>query len=114
MNGLLLKLMINAAVIVPFLLLFSDASLGAAAATTLALALITYIVGDQMLLRMTSNTAAAVADAGIAYLLLWAATAVANWNIDFAELVTVTILYGFVEVMFHRHLRKVNHPNRIF
>jgi hypothetical protein len=56
MNGFFGKIILNSIVIVPFLLWFSDASFLTSIVTSLAFSVLTYLLGDQILLRMTGNT----------------------------------------------------------
>ncbi|WP_367749432.1 hypothetical protein [Ammoniphilus sp. 3BR4] len=63
---------------------------------------------------MTNNTVSTIADAGLAFGFFWIAAWVTNWTLDFIEILSLSILIGSVEWAYHRFLRKVDNPNRIF
>ncbi|RXT15355.1 DUF2512 family protein [Ammoniphilus sp. CFH 90114] len=113
MNGLIRKLILNGFVIVPFLLWFSDASFGIAIVTSLAFSVLSYLIGDQMLLRITKNTTATLMDALFAVAFFWMAAWITNWTLNFVEIASLAILLGSVEWMLHRYLKKKDSPNRI-
>ncbi|WP_134703576.1 DUF2512 family protein [Ammoniphilus sp. YIM 78166] len=108
MYNLVGKLLLNGLVIIPFLLWFSDASFGVAVVTSIAFSVLSFLLGDQILLRMTNNTTATLVDAGFALAFFWLAAVVTNWSLTLGEILTLTILLGSIEWMFHRYLRKAS------
>lgn len=102
------KLLLNGLVILPFLLWFSDATFTVALVTSIAFSVLSFLLGDQIFLRMVNNTTATLIDAGFALAFFWMAAIVTNWTLTFAEILTLAILLGSMEWMFHRYLRKTN------
>lgn len=113
MNGFLMKLILNMIVIIPLLMWFSDASFLVSLVTALALSVLSYLVGDQLLLRITNNRVSTIVDAALAFGFFWIAAWVTNWTLNLTEILTISVLLGSVEWAFHRYLRKVDEPNRI-
>lgn len=108
-----MKLLIHLIVIVPFLMWFSDASFMVSLVTALAFSVLSYVIGDQLLLRMKNNTFSTIADVSLSLAFFWIAARVTNWTLSLTEILTLSILIGSVEWAFHRYLRKVDDPNRI-
>ena len=113
MNGFLRKIILNSIVIIPFLIWFSDASFLVSLVTALTLSVLTYLVGDQLFLRMTNNTVSTIVDVALSIGFFWIAAWVTNWTLNFTEILSLSVLLGSVEWAFHRYLRKVDDPNRV-
>jgi hypothetical protein len=109
MNKLLLKIVGNGIVVVGLLMLFTEGSFIGALAAAVALSIIAYLLGDQMVLRKTNNGVATVADAVLAAIYLWAVVDFANWSLSLGELLTIVIVLGAFEYFFHSLLLKDNH-----
>ncbi|PYI51866.1 DUF2512 family protein [Paenibacillus flagellatus] len=104
MNRFLVKLLLNGIVVVPFLLVFTEASFLEAALAAVALSVIAYVLGDQLILRRTNNTVATIADLGLAYLFFWLVADYMNWSLSATELATLVLGVGVVEVFYHMYL----------
>ncbi len=99
-----LKWLINGAIVVSLLMYYADVSFWTAAITATALTLIAYAVGDQLILRSTNNTVAAVADAVLAYGVLWIASYQMNWDLSAWELLIISAALGVAEWFIHRYV----------
>lgn len=99
-----LKWLLNGVIVVTLLMFYADVSLINAAITATALTLIAYLLGDQMILRATNNTVATLADAALAFMLLWIAAVVMDWNLSAGEILVITALLGVAEWAFHRYV----------
>jgi hypothetical protein len=100
----LVKLVVNGIIVIPLLMWFGGASFGSALVTAVALCVIAYLLGDQLILRSSNNTIASLADALIAFAFLWVVGYYMNWSLNFAELVTIAVVLGVAEAFFHRYL----------
>jgi membrane protein DedA with SNARE-associated domain len=100
------KIVLNGIVVIPLLMWFAEASFVSATITGVALAVIAYLLGDQIILRASNNTIATIADAVLAIVFLWIVAYFMNWKINFVQLVTIGLVLGVVEAFFHRYLQK--------
>ncbi|KIL41184.1 hypothetical protein SD70_09180 [Gordoniibacillus kamchatkensis] len=99
------KALWNGIVTVPLLLWFSpETSVTGALVASLALTVVSYIVGDQMILRSTNNVIATVCDALLAFFFVWVTAYYAKWTLSFTELCVIGIGAGVVEYFYHRYL----------
>jgi len=99
-----LKAALNAVVVVPMLMWLTDATFAESMVTALLLSVIAYVIGDQVILRKTSNLVATVADAGLAFVFLWGAGWYLDWTLNMTDLVMIVAALGLVEYVFHRVL----------
>lgn len=104
----MIKLLLNGIVVVPMLLWFTEATFWQAFWTSLALSVIAYPVGDQLILRASNNTVATLADAGLALVVLWIAADYMNWTLTTSELLAIAIVLSVVEAIFHRMLSRMD------
>lgn len=105
MNKLGVKLLLNGIAVVPFLVVFTEATWLEAALTSILLSIIAYGIGDLLIYRKTNNTIATIADVGLAYLFLGMAAAVKGWSLSGTELLTLSLAIGILEVFFHMYMR---------
>ncbi|MEW9668635.1 DUF2512 family protein [Ammoniphilus sp. 3BR4] len=68
------------------------------------LSVIAYLIGDQLILRISNNIIATVADAGLAWIYFWAVASMMNWSLTWGELGIITLALGVVGFIFHRQL----------
>ncbi|MGO4272334.1 DUF2512 family protein [Paenibacillus sp. TAF58] len=101
LGKLLLKLLLNSLVVVPLLLWFTDASASGAIVASIVLCIVAYFIGDRFILRQTNNMAATLADAVLAFIFLWIVADLQEWSLSIAELISIVLLLGFVEFVFH-------------
>jgi membrane protein DedA with SNARE-associated domain len=106
MDKFITKIVLNGIVVIPLLMWFAGASFLSATITAVALAVIAYLLGDQIILRASNNTIATIADAVLAIVFLWVVAYFMNWRINLAQLVTIALVLGVVEAFFHRFLQK--------
>jgi hypothetical protein len=106
MDKFIKKIVLNGVVVIPLLMWFTGASFMSAMITAVALAVIAYLLGDQIILRASNNTIATIADAVLAIVFLWVVAYFMNWRINLIELVTIALVLGVVETFFHRFLQK--------
>jgi hypothetical protein len=101
MNKFLLKTLLNGIVVIPLLMWFTEANFWSATFAAVALSTIAYFIGDQWILRATNNIVATLADAVLAFTFFWMVAYYLNWTLAFSELVTIVLLLGVVEYIFH-------------
>jgi membrane protein DedA with SNARE-associated domain len=106
MDKFIKKIVLNGVVVIPLLMWFAGASFMSAMITAVALAVIAYLLGDQIILRASNNTIATIADAVLAIVFLWVVAYFMNWRINLIQLVTIALVLGVVETFFHRFLQK--------
>lgn len=104
MNRILRKILMNGIVIVPLLMWFTEATFWSSVITALILSVVSYIVGDQMILRASNNTVATIADVGLTFVYYWLVADMLDWSLTIGELTTLSIAVGVVEFIYHRQL----------
>ncbi|MBD0383136.1 DUF2512 family protein [Paenibacillus sedimenti] len=98
----IIKVLLNSIVVVPLLLWFSEASFTMAFLTGMALSVIAYFVGDQVILRYSkSNNVATTADAFLSFVFLWMVGSYMDWTLSVSELLIIVALLGVVEYLIH-------------
>lgn len=104
MNRFIWKLVLNGLILVPFLYWFTNASLIGIATAAVILAIVSYFIGDQFILRRTNNLIATLADGILAYAYLWVVASTFNWTLSQSELLTTVISLAIVEAIYHAML----------
>lgn len=104
LGRLVVKFIANGIVVVPLLMWFSEAGFFASLATALALGLLAYLIGDQLVLRYTNNVVATLSDALLAYAFLWFVADMMDWMLSAGELLVIVVFLGVVEWVYHRYL----------
>ena len=104
MNRFVVKLIANAIVVIPLLIWFSEAGFVESLIAALVLAVLAYLVGDQLILRMSNNTVATISDAVLAFVYLWLVAEWMDWNLNLWEILVISVVLGIVEAIFHRYL----------
>lgn len=104
MGRLIRKLLMNGIVVIPLLMWFTEATFLSSLIAASVLSVIAYLVGDQLILRMSNNIIATAADAGLAWIYFWAVASMMNWSLTWGELAMITLALGVVEYIFHGQL----------
>lgn len=104
LGRLVVKLLANGIVVVPMLMWLTEAGFTASLLTALALGVLAFLIGDQLILRQTNNLVATLADAVIAFAFLWFVADVMDWALTFGELLAIVVVLGVVETVYHRYL----------
>ena len=104
LNRFVVKLIANAIVVIPLLIWFSEAGFVESLIAALVLAVLAYLVGDQLILRMSNNTVATISDAVLAFVYLWLGAEWMDWNLNLWEILVISVVLGIVEAIFHRYL----------
>ncbi|MGG3507851.1 DUF2512 family protein [Paenibacillus lautus] len=102
---LLVKLLVHGVLITALLVALTDASFTGALLTALGIGIVAYLVGDLFILPRTSNMMATIADAGLVFVMLWIIGGVANWTLDFSEVLLIAVLAGSFEYLYHMWVR---------
>jgi hypothetical protein len=108
MGKFLRKSLMNGIVIIPLVLWFTEATFFASLITALALSTIAYLIGDQVILRMSNNMVATLADAGLAFAFLWVVAIYTGWSLTVGEMFIIVALLSVVEWIFHRQLGRMD------
>jgi hypothetical protein len=95
------KAFLNGILVVPFLLVFTEASLTQALIAALTLSIVAYVIGDQMILRLMNNGIATVADVGLSFAFLWMAASFMDWSLSFMEMAIMSVAVGVIEYFIH-------------
>ncbi|CAM3798555.1 DUF2512 family protein [Marinicrinis lubricantis] len=104
MNKMLVKMLVNAVIIVPLLMYFGEVSFLTALVNAVVLSLIAYFVGDQMILRATNNTVATVSDGILSFLYLWIVSDFMDWDLTISEIVITSVILAVAEAFIHRYM----------
>lgn len=102
---ILLKLLANGIVAVPGLL-WSGTSLMFAIVTSVVLSLVSYVLGDLVILPKTNNTFASVADLLLSFALLWVLCTIFYQAFSLAGLFLTSFAISVVEVFYHDYLQR--------
>jgi hypothetical protein len=113
MNLFFRKVIMNGIVVIPLLMWLSEASFWASLVTALILCVVAYFVGDQIILRLSNNTIAVIADAALAFIYLWAVSSMMDWTLTLGEILIISLALGVVEIIFHRQLGWVDNRRKI-
>lgn len=100
-----IKLIANGIVAIPLLMWFSEASFFGAAIAVVILGLVSFWLGDLLVLKYSNNMAATALDVVLAFFYFWFASSYANWSLAFNELIIIAIAVGIVEAVFHFYLQ---------
>lgn len=100
----LMKWLLNGVIVVTLLMMYADVTFLTAAITATGLTIIAYILGDQLVLRATNNTIATLADAVLAFILLWIAAETLDWSLSVGEILVITAILGIAEWVLHRYV----------
>ncbi|GIQ69300.1 DUF2512 family protein [Xylanibacillus composti] len=104
MGKFMIKAVLNGIVAIFMLMWLSNASFIGALVTAIILCVLAYLVGDQIVLRLTNNTVATIADFGLAFIVLWIAADLNDWTLTFGEIALISLVLALVEIGFHRYL----------
>lgn len=104
------KLMLIGAVVSLLLYAYSSITFGAALVTALVFAVVAWLVGDQLVLRTTSNATSAAVDGLMCLAYLWIVGSILSLDLNFGEMLLISAIVGVVEYFFHRYALK---PDRV-
>jgi hypothetical protein len=107
-NLFIRKIIMNGIVVVPLLMWLSEASFWNSVVTALILIVVAYFAGDQIILRLSNNTIAVIADVALALFYLWAVAYMMDWTLTMVEISIISLALGAVEFIFHRQLGEAN------
>jgi hypothetical protein len=102
----LLKWIVNGAVVALLLIYYADVPFIEAAITATAITIIAYAVGDQIILRASNNAIATIADFGLGFFILWAASDAMSWDITIGEILMISVVLAIAEWVVHRYILK--------
>lgn len=105
--ALVIKFILAAVVSEIILGIFTDLSPGEILAVSLIITAVTYPVGDLLILSVFNNTVAAVADAGMCWLVIY----LGNYfwparNVPLLGALSAAVIIGIGEIFFHMYLEK--------
>lgn len=75
--------------------------------------IISYVIGDLLILAVSSNTVATLSDAVLAFLSIWLFNYVPYYGgITVGDAVVCAVVLGVVEIFFHKYVARAIFPNR--
>jgi hypothetical protein len=98
------KCLMNGIVVIPLLIWFSEATFLSSLIATLVFCAISYWIGDQLILRMSNNSVATIADAGLTFIYFWIVADMMDWTLSLWELLLLVAAVSIMEMIFHRQL----------
>ncbi|HUC92317.1 MAG TPA: DUF2512 family protein [Paenibacillus sp.] len=104
MLKLLLKWLLNGAIVVAFLIYYADIPFWSADLAATGLTFIAYIIGDQVLLRHTNNIIATLADFMLAAVYITVLSSFLNWRQSWAEMLFISGIVALSEWVLHRYV----------
>lgn len=108
------KLVLNGALVTAMMMWLAGTGFGASLIVAVVIASTSYVVGDKIVLRMTNNLVATLADALMAFLFLWFVAARSDLPYTLGEITLTAIALGIVEFVYHRFLLDYDAPERIW
>jgi hypothetical protein len=102
----IMKWILDGAVVALLLIYFADVSFLEAAITSTALTIITYGIGDQVILRSTNNAVATFADGVLGFFILWIAAYSMKWAIHLGQILIIAVILAIAEWVVHRYIFK--------
>lgn len=106
-TALVIKLILTAAVTEIILGIFTDLSPWEILTLSLIIAAVTYPIGDLLILSVFNNTVAAVADAGMCWLIIYLGNFI--WparNVPLLSALSAAVVIGIGEIFFHMYVEK--------
>jgi hypothetical protein len=106
-NTLVIKYVVTALISEIVLGTFTDLSITEILLTSLVITVITYLIGDLLILSVFNNTIAAVADAGMCWLIIYLCNYV--WpirNISLLSALSAAVIIGIGEIFIHMYIEK--------
>ncbi|MFD2114640.1 DUF2512 family protein [Paenibacillus yanchengensis] len=100
----LLKWLVNVAVIITTLIYYLNMSFLNAFITATVITIISYVIGDQIILRVTNNVVAALLDAVLCFIILFTASFILQWHLSLLTAIYISLLIGVVEWLLHRYI----------
>ena len=102
--ALLIKFAVIAVIAAISLPAISTMNLTQSLISAAVLTAVAYIIGDLLILPNTNNTAAAIADAGLTFIIVWVLNSLlTRAPIDLAGLLLVSLVIGAAEYFFHKY-----------
>lgn len=111
--AIILKFIITLVLLEILLSLMTTLSVGNILIISAAVTLITYVIGDLLILAVTNNTVATLCDAVLVFLSIWLFNYVPYFGgITVGDAVISAIVLGVVEIFFHKYIASAILPNR--
>ena len=105
MEKLIVKLLAHGILITVLIVLLSNAAAGGAIFTAIGIAVVSYVLGDLMILPRTSNMVATLMDALLVFVVLWFVASASNWTLSFGDILLITVFAAAFEYFFHLWFR---------
>lgn len=112
MRRITAKLLMNAIVIVPLLMLLAETRFLQSLIVSIVFSVIAYGVGDQVILGVSNNAVATMSDAVLAFIYFWLVSVWLGWPWTVGGLLTLTIAIGAIEYAYHLLLEKIDEGER--
>ncbi|MGN7356724.1 DUF2512 family protein [Paenibacillus sp. SAF-054] len=112
MMKLIAKLLVHAVVITALLVALSNASIGAALIGALIIGIVSYLLGDLLILPRTNNMVATLSDAILVYAMLWIVSSFASWTLSYVDMLIIAVVAGVFEFFYHIWLLNDHEPVR--
>lgn len=115
MTALIIKFIIVAVVLVIILGVFTNLSTRQILFVSLAITAVTYLIGDLLILTVFNNAVAAVADAGMCWLIIYLSNYVwTDRSVSLLSALSAAVLIGIGEIFLHIYIEKniLHHPPR--
>ncbi len=104
MDKFWVKLVINGLIVVPLLIWFAGVGFITAAAAAVVLCVVAYVLGDRMILAVSNNTIATISDFILTFGFLWVLALLANWPLNFTEIMLISGAVAVVEIFYHMYV----------
>lgn len=107
------KWLLNAIVIVPLLMWLTEATFWSSFVAGSIFSVISYVLGDQIMLQLGHNKGATIADVSLCLIYFWLVGDGMNWTLSLGDIVIIAILIGVEEFFIHRQIEK-KLPNDLY
>lgn len=115
LTALVIKFIIVAVTLVILLGIFTNLSTRQILLVSLAITAVTYLIGDLLILTVFNNAVAAVADAGMCWLIIYLSNyAWTDTSVSLLSALSAAVLIGIGEIFLHIYIEKniLRHPPR--
>jgi hypothetical protein len=109
----IIKYIMTAVILQMLMYLLTQLSFREILMISLAVTLVSFLMGDLLILRISTNASAALSNAVLSFLTLYAFNFIPGYeNIDFIDALVCAAVIGVGESVFHKYMARSIYPDR--
>jgi hypothetical protein len=105
----IVKLILSGTAMALLLYWYTEISLLLAALAAILFVIVAWLLGDQLILRSSTNITAAIADGVMSIIYLWIVSYALNLSLQVSEMLVISVVVTVAEWFFHRYVLKPDH-----